>query len=213
MSLLQLSRKVPPGLTLIGSLLSNWKLVSLPLILSGAFKANFWQAVLIFLATLPISIAVLVCLRNRRHAKRQKELGAELPPSIPSKSFGGLDVLKGLRWEYYFGYIGDSYFRFKGLCRSMNIKAFSGEILSNWGEQLGHTMSVAIFWEPRVRGRMLPYFTYFAEELVDLHLGARVYQGEGESRLSLLTSNRQLSRGFSRQTLNTLKKVRCSGVT
>lgn len=163
---------------LVGSLLSNWKLVSLPLILSGVFKPNFWQAILIFLATLPVSIAALVCLRNRNHAKRQKELGAELPPSIPSKSFGGLDVLKGLRWEYYFGYIGDSHFRCERFCRSINIRAFLGEMVSNWGEQLGHTMSVMILWEPRVRGRILPYLTQFAKELIDLHLGARVYQGE-----------------------------------
>ena len=110
MSISQLSRKVPPGLILIGSLLSNWKLVSLPLILSGVFKPNFWQTILIFPATLSISIAIAVYLRNRRYAKRQKELGAVLPPPIPSKSFGGLDVLRSLRWEYHFGYIGDSYF-------------------------------------------------------------------------------------------------------
>ena len=106
----QLSRKVPPGLTLIGSLLSNWKLVSLPLILSGVFKLNFWQTILIFLATLSISIVTAVYLRNRRYAKRLKKLDAVLPPQVPSNSFGGLDVLKGLRWEYHFGYIGDSYF-------------------------------------------------------------------------------------------------------
>ena len=109
MFLSQLSRKVPPGLTLIGSLLSNWKLVSLPLILLGVFKPNFWQTVLIFLATFPISIAVLVCVRNRCYAKRQEELGAVFPPLIPSKSFGGLDILRSLRWEYHFGYIGDSH--------------------------------------------------------------------------------------------------------
>lgn len=111
MSISQLSRKVPPGLTLIGSLLFNWKLVSLPLILLGAFKPNFWQTILIFPTTLSISIVATVYLRNRRHVKRQNELGAVFPPSIPSKSFGGLDVLKGLRWEFHFGYIGDSYFK------------------------------------------------------------------------------------------------------
>ena len=105
----QLSRKVPPGLTLIGSLLSNWKLVSLPLILSGIFKLNLWQTILIFPATLSISIVTAVYLRNCRYAKRLKKLDAVLPPQIPSNSFGGLDVLKGLRWEYNFGYIGDSY--------------------------------------------------------------------------------------------------------
>jgi len=111
MSISQLSRKIPPGLALIGSLLSNWKLISLPLILSGVFKPSFWQAVLIFLVTLSTSVVTAVYLRNRRYSKRQKELGAVLPPSIPSKSFGGLDVLKALRWEYHFGYIGDSNFR------------------------------------------------------------------------------------------------------
>jgi hypothetical protein len=124
MSVSQLSRRVPPGLTLIGSLLSNWKLISLPLILSGVFKPNLWQTILIIPTTLSISIARAVYLRNRHYAKRQKELGAVLPPSIPNKSFGGLDVLKGLRWEYRFGYIGDSS-PDEGLRRSMNAKTFS----------------------------------------------------------------------------------------
>lgn len=31
-------------------------------------------------------------------------------------------------------------------------KYFLGELVSNWGEKLGHTMSIVIFWEPRVRG-------------------------------------------------------------
>lgn len=125
MSLSRLLRKVPPGLTLIGSLLSNRKLVSLPLILLAVFKPNFWQTILIFPATLLISIAAVVYLRNRRYAKKQKELGAELPPSIPSQSFGGLDVLKALRWEYHFGYIGDSYSEHERLCHSMSVKIFS----------------------------------------------------------------------------------------
>lgn len=114
MSLSQLSRMVPPGLTLIGSLLFNWKLVSLPLILLGVFKPNCWQTILIFPTTLSISFATVVYLQNRSHAKRRKELGAEFPPSIPSKSFGGLDVLSALRWEYHFGYIGDFYFGMGG---------------------------------------------------------------------------------------------------
>ena len=90
-------------LTLIGSLLLGWKLVSPTVILLGIFKPNPWQAILIFLATLPISIAIVVGLGNLRSAKRQKELGAELPPPIHNESLGGLDVLKSLRWEYRFG--------------------------------------------------------------------------------------------------------------
>jgi len=105
------SRKAPPGLVLVSSLLLNWRLVSLPVVLSGIFKPNIWQTILIFLATLPISVATVVCLRNLRYAKRLKELGAELPPLLPSKSLGGLDLLKALRWEYCFGYLGDCYLR------------------------------------------------------------------------------------------------------
>ena len=60
-----------------------------------------------FSATLPISIGAVARFRNLHRTNRQKELGARLPPSIPSKSFGGLDILKSLRWEYHFGYLGD----------------------------------------------------------------------------------------------------------
>lgn len=125
MSPSQLWRKIPPGLRYIISLLFNWKLVSLSLILSGVFKPNFWQTVLIFSASLPISIAALVCLQNHRHAKRQRELAAELPPFIPTTTFGGLDVVKALRWEYHFGYIGNSSFVHKKVCHSANAKTFS----------------------------------------------------------------------------------------
>jgi hypothetical protein len=113
MSLFRLWNKVPPGLRFIVSLSFNWKLVSLPLILSGVFKPNFWQTILIFSTSLPISVAVLVCLRNYRHAKKEKELGAESPPSVPGRIFGGLDVVKDLRWEYHFGHIGDSPFGYQ----------------------------------------------------------------------------------------------------
>lgn len=148
----QLPRKVPPGPTFIGSLLLDWRLVPLPAILLGIFKPNFWQAILTFLVTLPISIGTVVCLKNLHCAKRQEKAGAELPPPISSKSFGGLDIVKGLRWEYHFGYIGDCYFGHERLHRRTNAKPFLGELVSNWGEQIGHTMSVTIFWEPRVRG-------------------------------------------------------------
>lgn len=110
----QLSRKAPPGLVLIGSLLLNWRLVSLPVILLGIFKPNIWKTILIFLATLPISVATVVCLRNLRYAKRLKDLGADLPPLLPSKSLGGLDLIKSLRWEYRFGYLGNCYIRCGG---------------------------------------------------------------------------------------------------
>ena len=109
MSLSQLSRRVPPGLTFVGSLLFNWKLISLPLVLSGVFRPNVWQMILMVPITLPISIATVVYLRNRSYAKRQQELGTILPPSIPYESFGGLDLLKTLRREFYFGYIGNPY--------------------------------------------------------------------------------------------------------
>jgi len=125
MSLFQPSRKVPPGLTLIGSLLLNWKLVSLPVILLGVFKPNFWQAISILLVAPPVSITAVVCLRNHRFAKKQQELGAEFPPLIPTKSLGGLDVLKGLRWEYYFGYIGDYYSGCERPCYIVSTKMFS----------------------------------------------------------------------------------------
>ena len=125
MFLSQLPTKVPPGLTFIGSLLLNWRLISLPLILSGIFKPNIWQAILIFLATLPISVALVVCLRNLHRAKRLKELGAELPPLLASKSPGGLDLLKGLRWEYRFGYLGDSYLRCERFRHNIDIKTLS----------------------------------------------------------------------------------------
>ena len=121
----QLSKKVPPGFTFIGSLLLNWRLVSLPVILSGIFKPNIWQTILIFLVTLPISVATVVCLRNLRYTKRLKGLGAELPPLLPSKSVGGLDLLKDLRWEYRFGYLGDCYLRCERLCHGMNAKMLS----------------------------------------------------------------------------------------
>ena len=107
MPLSQLPRKVPPGLTFIFSLLLDWRLAPLPAILIGIFKPNFWQTTLTFLATLPVSVGAAVWLKNLHYAKRQKELGADLPPRISSKSFGGLDILKGLRWEYHFGYIGN----------------------------------------------------------------------------------------------------------
>ena len=116
MSPSQLLRKTPPGLILIGSILLNWRLVSLPVILSGIFRPNVWQTISIFLATLPISVAAAVCLRNLRYAKRLKELGAEFPPLLPGKSLGGLDLLKALRWEYRFGYLGDYSIR----CRSFD---------------------------------------------------------------------------------------------
>ena len=125
MSLSQLPTKVPPGLTLIGSLLLNWRLVSLPLILSGIFKPNIWQTILVFLATLPISVALVVCLRNLHRTKRLKELGAELPPPLTSRLPGGLDLLKGLRWEYRFGYLGDFHPRCERFCHSMNITTLS----------------------------------------------------------------------------------------
>lgn len=130
MSLSQLSKRVPPGPKFLASLLVNWKLVSLPLVLLAIFKPGLWLAALIFPATLPVSLAVLVILRRYRDARRRKELNAESPPSIPSKSLGGLDIVKSLRWEYHFGYIGN--------------------LVTNWGEQFGHTMSVMVFWEPRI---------------------------------------------------------------
>lgn len=34
---------------------------------------------------------------------------------------------------------------------SINTETLLGELVSNWGEQVGHTMSIAILWEPRVR--------------------------------------------------------------
>jgi len=37
------------------------------------------------------------------------------------------------------------------LRHSINADTLLGELVSNWGEQLGHTMSITIFWEPRVR--------------------------------------------------------------
>ena len=104
-----LSRKCPPGLAFIASLLLNWKLVSLPVVLLAIFKPSFWPATLIFLTALPLSVVALVCLQNLRHVRRQTELGAELPPPIPTKSVGGLDLLKEFRWEYHFGYLGDCY--------------------------------------------------------------------------------------------------------
>ena len=113
MSFSQLWKKIPPGPKFVVSLLFNWKLFSLPLILSGVFKSNFWQTILIFSISLPFSVAALVCLRNYRQAKKEKELGAESPPSVPSKVFGGLDVVKDLRWEYRFGHLGDSPFRYQ----------------------------------------------------------------------------------------------------
>ena len=125
MSPSQLWRKVPPGLRCIISLSLNWKLVSLPLILSGILKPNFWQMILIFLTSLPFSIATLVCLRNHRHANRQKELGVELPPFIPSKTFGGLDVVEALRWEFRFGYMGDSSFGYQRFFPVQTQKTFS----------------------------------------------------------------------------------------
>ncbi|KAF9645457.1 cytochrome P450 [Thelephora ganbajun] len=185
MSLSQLSKKVPPGLALIGSLLFNWKIASLPLTLLGIFRPNFWQAILIFLATLPVSVAILVSLRDRRYAKRQKELGARLPPPIPSKSFAGLDVLKDLRREYHFGYIG--------------------ELVSNWGEQLGHTMSATIFWEPRIfttepeyiKRILATQFEYFEKgpvfrSYMTSLLGTGVFNADGE----LWKFHRSMSRQF-----------------
>jgi len=109
MSSSQLSKRLPPGLVFTGSLLLNWRLLFLPVILWGIFKPNIWQAILIFLATLPISTATVLYLRNRRYTKTLKELGAEFPPLLPSKSPGGVDLLKSLRWEYRFGYLGDFY--------------------------------------------------------------------------------------------------------
>ena len=64
--------------------------------------------ILIFPTTLFISVVTVVYLRNRSYEKRQKELDVEFPPSITSKSFGGLDGVKELRWKYHFGYIGNS---------------------------------------------------------------------------------------------------------
>jgi hypothetical protein len=94
----------------ITSLFLDWKLISLPLILSGVLKPNFWQAILIFLSTIPVSIAILIYLRNHQYARRWKEAGAEFPPQIPSQTLGGLDIVQSLRWEYHFGFIGDPYF-------------------------------------------------------------------------------------------------------
>lgn len=116
-------RKVPPGLRFIASLSLDWKPLSLFLILSGVFKPDFWQAILIFSISLPLSVAALVCLRNYRHAKRQKQLGAEFPPSIPSRTFGGLDVVKALRREYHFGYIGDSSLEYPQLRYRINAES------------------------------------------------------------------------------------------
>ena len=113
MSLSRLWKKVPPGPKFVASLLFDWKLFSLPLILSGVFKPNFWQTILIFSTSLPISVAALVSLRNYRYAKKEKDLGAESPPSVPSKIFGGLDVVKDLRWEYHSGHLGDFSFRYQ----------------------------------------------------------------------------------------------------
>lgn len=123
MSLSQLSRKVPPGLRFVTSLLFDWKLVSLPLILYGIFKPKFWQTILVFPVTLPVSIAAMVFLRDYRYAKRRDELGAGFPRPIPSKSFGGLDVVKSLRWEYHFGYIGEFLsFGYRRSCCRVNTK-------------------------------------------------------------------------------------------
>lgn len=130
------SRKVPPGITFTGSILLNWKIVSLPLTLLGIFRPNLWQAILLLLATLPISIAAVVCFRNLRHAKRMKELGAELPPLIPTKSFGGLEVLKGLRWEYHFGYLGNSDFRRERINYRMNTRTVSRRALEWLGRAI-----------------------------------------------------------------------------
>lgn len=154
-TLSRLSRKLPPGLTFVGSLLFNWKLVSLPLILSAVFRPNLWQTILMIPFTLPISIATVVYLQSRRYAKRQKELGTRLPPSVPYESFGGLDLLKTLRREFYYGYIGNPYLS-EISSRYKRTKRFLGETVNNWGEQLGHTMSAMIFWEPRVRGLFVP---------------------------------------------------------
>ena len=91
-----------------------------------------------------------------------------LPPSIPDESFGGFDLLKTLRREFYFGYIGNPYLREI----LPPYKRFLGETINSWGEQLGHTMSVMIFWEPRVRGLLVLPFSWLAKELVDLYCGA-----------------------------------------
>jgi len=68
--------------------------------------------------------------------------------------------------------------RRSGRASTVNAESLLGELMSNWGEQLGHTMSITILWEPRVRN-FLPYLTQLAEsELVDLHFGSRIHQGE-----------------------------------
>ena len=77
-----------------------------------------------------------------------------LPPSIPNKPFGGFDLLKTLRREFYFGYIGNPHL----WEISSPYKRFLGGTINNWGEQLGHTMSIMIFWEPRVRGLLVLRF-------------------------------------------------------
>lgn len=180
-----LSRKVPPGPRLILSHLFNWKLVSLPLILFGIFRPSFWQAILILPATFPISIAILVCLRDYRHARRQKKLGAVPPPSVPSNSFAGLDVVKALRWEYQFGYTGD--------------------LVSSWGEKLGHTMTAKILWEPRIFTSEPEYikrilatdFEHFEKgpifrDYMKSLLGTGVFNADGE----LWRFHRSMSRQF-----------------
>ena len=104
-NLSQLSKKVPPGLVVVGFLLFNWKRVSPPLIILGTLKLKSWQVILIFLTTPPISIATLVCPQNYCYATRQIEgpWPAVLPPSILGNAFGGLDILKRLRREHQFG--------------------------------------------------------------------------------------------------------------
>lgn len=189
MSLLRLPKKFPPGLRFTASLLCNWKLLSLPLILSAVFKPNFWQAVFISLVALAVSSAALIFLRDHHYAKRRGETGAEFPPLIPSKTFGGLDIVQALRRETQSGYLG------------MRISSQGPWILpQSERENVSRRSSQQLGAKIRAYGvhknllgascGWMNYTTYFwlAEGILDRHLRTRVYQGVQQTSAKYFSS-------------------------